>query len=99
MKEQIAQLVNAIRTLVNDDMDTLLQHAENKEYIKGVIRDSALGEEFIKTQIGIIGKAIEGIEHEVTQGMSLSEYDERMLKLSKNILGELKIDHKMEERY
>lgn len=99
MKNEIEQLVNAIKELIKDDMATLFQHAEDTEYIKGALRDSALGEEAVKLWITAMSKTIEGIEHEENQGtMSLSESDEKWLTLSKNLLDELKIDHKMEER-
>lgn len=100
MKNEIAQLVKAIRELINDDLDTLMQHKENQDYIKGVLRDSPLEEKAVKLKIELMSKFVERIEYEEAQGTtSLSEYDEEMLKLSKNLLHQFRIDHGMAERF
>lgn len=99
MKDNIVQLVKAIRELINGDLDTLMLHKENQEYIKGILRDSPLEEKAVKFKIDLMSTLVEGIEYEVAHGtMSLSEYDEKMLELSKNLLREFRIDHRMEER-
>ena len=100
MNNEIAQLVNAIKKLIKDDTETLVRNADNKEYLKGVLRKSSLEEKVVQLQIETMSKVVEGIEHEVAQGgVNLSECDEKWLKLSKNLLDEIKIDHRMEECY
>ena len=100
MKDDIVQLVKAIEELTKEDLKTLMQHKENQEYIKGVLRDSPLEEEAVKTRIMLLSRMAEELENEAAQGvMILTEEDEKWLRQSKDQLREFRIDHKMEERY
>lgn len=99
MRTEIEQIYQIIGKLINEDLKTLERHIANKEYIIGALRDSEIDEQVIHTQVTLMENIIKFIEIQIAQGDVLSEYEAYLLENSKNLIEELKIDHKMKEQY
>lgn len=99
MKTEVAQLFKAIGTIIKEDLETLERHIKEQEYIKGALRDSEIEESVIRAKLKLFENVIKFIELEDAQNEPLTEMETQILGECKKLLSDLKIDHKMEDRY